>query len=404
MTPRIKSSHQAQDWPHQPEPLQSPHSGYHWETHQASFFEGWYYRITLPVENCSFAFMYSIQDPAGGSPHSGGAAQVFGPNDSYLYRSFPNVQTFWAWPDRLGFGHWGRPRPAANHQPQPQPTDFLAKATPSDWSAPDQPGFSAPIALPAPWFDRYIDEGYQVTATQHQGKLLDPRTGHLTHWHFSLQPHYGWGTPGKRQHSTAGWLSSLPIFEPGWQILMAHGLATGWIEQGGDRYEFHNAPAYGEKNWGRAFPRQWFWLQCNCFEREPDLTVTAAAGRRQVLWWEETVGMVGIHYQQRFYEFVPWNAVVEWLVHPWGDWSVRAQNDLYAVELTAHCDRPPTPILAPTAQGLQFVCQDTLNGFLRLHLWERFSHRTILKTDSHLAGLETGGDFTAGVWKSTKTA
>jgi len=26
----------------------------------------------------------------------------------------------------------------------------------------------------------------------------------------------------------------LPIFEPGWQILMAHGLATGWIEWNGN--------------------------------------------------------------------------------------------------------------------------------------------------------------------------
>jgi len=51
---------------------------------------------------------------------------------------------------------------------------------------------------------------------------------------------------------------------------MAHGLATGWIEWNGKRYEFTNAPAYSEKKLG-AFPQKWFWLNCNSFDGEPDL-------------------------------------------------------------------------------------------------------------------------------------
>ena len=81
---------------------------------------------------------------------------------------------------------------------------------------------------------------------------------------------------------------------------MAHGLATGYIDWGGRRYEFTDAPFYAEKNWrapkkrvlvhaavarfdgaafnarrGGAFPRKWFWAQCNAFEGEPDLAVRA---------------------------------------------------------------------------------------------------------------------------------
>ena len=82
---------------------------------------------------------------------------------------------------------------------------------------------------------------------------------------------------------------------------MAHGLATGHIDWGGRRYAFADAPFYAEKNWrvrkgvafaceskghaltalllfhasrrGGAFPRKWFWAQCNAFEGEPDLAV-----------------------------------------------------------------------------------------------------------------------------------
>ena len=41
-----------------------------------------------------------------------------------------------------------------------------------------------------------------------------------------------------------GWLAALPVFEPHWQVVMAHGLASGWIEWGGKRYEFTDAAHY----------------------------------------------------------------------------------------------------------------------------------------------------------------
>ncbi|MGA7937318.1 MAG: tocopherol cyclase family protein, partial [Kovacikia sp.] len=86
--------------------LLPPHSGYHWDRSSRRFFEGWYYRVTLPDCGQTFAFMYSIEDPVGGKPHSGGAAQILGPNDEYLCRTFPDVRTFWAWRQALGLGHW----------------------------------------------------------------------------------------------------------------------------------------------------------------------------------------------------------------------------------------------------------------------------------------------------------
>ena len=42
--------------------------------------------------------------------------------------------------------------------------------------------------------------------------------------------------------SPAGWLTSLPLLEPHYQILFAHALATGYIECDGKRTEFIDAP------------------------------------------------------------------------------------------------------------------------------------------------------------------
>ena len=355
--------------------LQTPHRGYHGDSTPQRFFEGWYYRVTLPELAQTIAFMYSIDDPIckaiptvpeksgiGNQPQSGGAVQVLGINDGYSWRTFPEVDKFWADSHRLALGHWGRGK-----------------------------ALGKPRYLDPQEFTQRVIEGYQATATLNQGQFFDPSTETWLRWCYEITPIYGWGNPQQSQQSTAGWLSSWQIFEPGWQILMAHGWATGWIEWSGQRYEFTKAPAYGEKNWGRSFPQKWFWLNCNSFLDTPDLALTAGGGRRGVLWWQESVAMIGIHTQGKFYEFAPWNSQVTWEISPWGFWHMTGENSTYRVELTGTTDLPGTLLRAPTEQGLIFCCRDTMQGNLTLELKESKNNKTILKAKSSLCGLEVGG-------------
>jgi tocopherol cyclase len=332
--------------------LQTPHSGYHWDGSTRRFFEGWYFRVTLPEIEQSFAFMYSIDDPAGGQPQSGGAAQILGPDETYFCRTFPDVRQFWAWRRALELGHW-----------------------------------------------RQGPEGYQATATHHQGRLRDPASGEVVAWQYETTPVYGWGRPDRPQRATAGWLSYLPIFEPGWQILMAHGLATGWVTWQGQRYEFQQAPAYAEKNWGGAFPTKWFWLQCNAFTAEPDLALTAAAGIRQVLNRTEEIGLIGIHHRGQFYPFLSSETPLTWHVHPWGCWRMSAQTERYRLTLTGTAADQGNWVRVPTQSGLQFLCRDTTHGKLHLQLWNRQQPQIpLIDAYSDLAGLEVGGPPWAQAW------
>ncbi len=168
------------------------------------------------------------------------------------------------------------------------------------------------------------------------------------------------------------------------------------------RYEFTNAPAYSEKNWGGAFPQKWFWLNCNVFDGEPDLALTAGGGKRGVLWWVESVAMIGIHHRDKFYEFVPWNSEVHWEIHPWGTWRMWARNAAYEVEIVGTTTHPGTPLRAPTADGLIFACRDTMQGHLTLELRARQGNQSkiILQAQSHLCGLEVGGEPWDKVWVS----
>lgn len=343
-----------------------PHSNYHWDYRTIRFFEGWYFRITLPELNDNFAFMYSIEDPIGGQPNSGGAVQILGLKDHYFWRTFPDTKTFWADSHQLALGHWQNA--PINLRPQ--------------------------LLSPQIFFQK-ITEGYQVTTTLNQGSIHNPATGETCKWHYQTRPIYGWGIPSK---PTANWLSFLPIYDPGWQILLAHGLSTGWIEWRGKRYEFTDAPAYSEKNWGKSFPQQWFWLNCNAFNEESDLALTAGGGVREIFNHTEEVALIGIHCRNRFYEFVPWNSEIHWQISPWGSWEMQAQNEKgFSVTLSGKTDLAGQPLRAPTHRGLEFCCKDTLRGNINLQLFSP-QKDPIIQATSNLCGLEVGGKYWKDVW------
>jgi tocopherol cyclase len=114
----------------------------------------------------------------------------------------------------------------------------------------------------------------------------------------------------------------------------------------------------------------------------------------------ESVGLIGVHYQGRLYEFAPWNSDVSWFVTPWGEWSMQAHNHSYAIEVQASCDRPGTPLRAPTQNGLIYVCKDTMQGRVTVTLKRYHQHGStlILKAYSHLCGLEIGGSPWQTAW------
>lgn len=379
--------------------LRTPHSGYHFDGTARKFFEGWYFKVSIPEKRQSFCFMYSVENPAFpkelttlelaqyGPRFTGVGAQILGAGDKYICQYTPQSHNFWGSRNELMLGN-----------------TFAAKQN----SKPPNK------EVPPKEFNDKVFEGFQVTPLWNQGFICDDgrsdyvETVKTARWEYSTRPVYGWGDVGSTQKSTAGWLAAFPVFEPHWQICMAGGLSTGWIEWDGERIEFENAPSYSEKNWGGAFPRKWFWAQCNVFEgASGEIALTAAGGLRQIPGLTETfenAALIGIHYGGKFYEFVPWNGVVSWEVATWGYWFMSADNGNYVVELEATTEDQGTTLRAPTSEaGLSQACKDTCFGILKLKLWERrydgSKGKIILDVTSDMAALEVGGGPWFNTWK-----
>jgi len=254
-------------------PQQTPHSGRHFmPTHPAysrqltkrrRFTEGWYYRLTIPDEEVSFAFIISIEDP--GIPSSDiklACIQVIGPNNEYLVQANHDDTRFWAWKHQQALGYTF----------EYHTNDVDVTTTAMD---PDQ-------------WRRTVKSGFQVLPTRLQGKidghdgtkggvLSEQGVSGECDFDFTFTPLVGWGDANKSQKSTAGWLASFSVFEPHWQVTLADARATGSVTWKNTTYEFNEVPFYAEKNWGAALPTKWYWTQCNsfhgyCDNEEPQLS------------------------------------------------------------------------------------------------------------------------------------
>ncbi|KAJ0030796.1 hypothetical protein Pint_12818 [Pistacia integerrima] len=151
-------------------------------------------------------------------------------------------------------------------------------------------------------------------------------------------------------------------------------------------------------------------VQCNVFEgASGEVALTAAGGLRQLPGLSDTfenAALIGVHYDGIFYEFVPWNGVVNWEIAPWGYWFMAAENETHMVELTATTKDPGTTLRAPTSEsGLAPACKDTCFGELRLRLWERryggSKGKMILDVTSDMAAVEVGGGPWFNTWTGT---
>eukprot|EP00882_Tetradesmus_deserticola_P018828 GHRQ01020221.1.p1 GENE.GHRQ01020221.1~~GHRQ01020221.1.p1 ORF type:complete len:334 (+),score=10.49 GHRQ01020221.1:821-1822(+) len=95
----------------------TPHSGYHWDGLPRRFFEGWYFKVTIPENGQSFALIYSVEDPSNPkSPVGGVGVQVMGPDDGYICQFSRDTEPFWASRHSLELGATLAAKPTAAGQ------------------------------------------------------------------------------------------------------------------------------------------------------------------------------------------------------------------------------------------------------------------------------------------------
>jgi tocopherol cyclase len=204
-------------------PQQTPHAGRHfWPSHPAfkrhrfwkrrrrRFTEGWYYRLTLPEENVSFAFIISIEDPGTRSDLKLACIQVVGPQDTYLVQADRDDTKFWAFQHQQALGCTFD----YTSEDMEEETKLRTVLSPEEWKKGVQSGFQV---LPNHWMGQI--EGHDGSKG---GVLPGQGIPGTCEFDFTVEPLCGWGSREEgNQKSTGGWLASYNVFEPHWQVTLA---------------------------------------------------------------------------------------------------------------------------------------------------------------------------------------
>eukprot|EP00177_Eucheuma_denticulatum_P002657 GFKZ01004774.1.p1 GENE.GFKZ01004774.1~~GFKZ01004774.1.p1 ORF type:complete len:419 (-),score=27.23 GFKZ01004774.1:808-1950(-) len=352
-------------------PHPTPHSHSHFQRRRPPppFFEGWFLRLTLP-DHRSFAFMFSIEQQGPGT------LQLFDPADRlHIAHLGPVDQSrFYAHPSQFAIAHWAYANAAAGDVCLTRQSDF----------------------------DKLVLQGYQVGWNATHGRVCGGQQ-HIVQWAFEYQVNTGWGK-GRGGWSTATWLSRLPVFEPGYQVLIADGVVKdgGYVRVGDDLVCVDGARVYCEKNWGAGFPKRWWWVQCNMWHGVDALSLTTLGAVRKVAAWEEEVGLIAVHFGGDFYEFANWNCEsLHWEVEGWGSWKVwgRSANG-YTVELEARTEEQAVDVLGPSAKGMIYNVRDNARGSIRLTLRDPCGDAVLDGVQSTAAQVEVGGEKWTEPWKA----
>jgi hypothetical protein len=64
----------------------------------------------------------------------------------------------------------------------------------------------------------------------------------------------------------------------------------------------------------------------SCYKQTEDIPVQQPSIRTLVFCLQ-----IGIHYEGKFYEFVPWTGTVSWDIAPWGHWRISGENKNHLV-------------------------------------------------------------------------
>ena len=218
-----------------------------------------------------------------------------------------------------------------------------------------------------------------------------------------------WGAPKDQKNRwTMGWVTELIGPPLKWHVHHLKGEANGALiissPDGHDfRADFSGAPVHQEKNWGRAFPKRWVWLQSNVFEGRPDVAFVAAGGPIFGFNLSPEGYMVGLRWRDHFFNWRTQDGHVFKNVDFTVDherelavWTMQAESFRYRADIRATGRVSELiPIDVPTAEGLVFGAYEHLSAELTIDIYVRegLAWRLLDQVISSHTAVEAGGEL-----------
>ena len=189
-----------------------------------------------------------------------------------------------------------------------------------------------------------------------------------------------------------GWYAWVPFMECYHGVLSFDHALAGALERNGELISFDGGRGYLEKDWGRAFPSGYVWMQTNHFG-QPGTCLTASIAMIPWLRGEFRGFIVGVRSEGELHAFTTYNRARTTSLQLDDDhvrWSVRSRRG-WTLDLVAGRQRGGL-LHAPARTQMHRRVEETLDASVQVRLADP-TGRVVLDDTGHCAGLEVHGDL-----------
>ena len=188
-----------------------------------------------------------------------------------------------------------------------------------------------------------------------------------------------------------GWYAWAPFMQCYHGVVSLDHTLAGSLTYNDRILRFDGGRGYIEKDWGRAFPASWIWMQSNHFD-QPNLCVTASIAIIPWLWTSFAGFLVGVWHAGQLYRFTTYTgARIEQLEV--ADQHVRwvISDRRYRLEIDA-TRAAGAELLGPTHVDMGVRVAETLSAEITIRLTCANGKQVFAGTGRN-AGLEVCGDI-----------
>ena len=297
---------------------------------QASYFEGWYFKVLNAAGTRAYAFIPGIAMDAGGKAHA-----------------FVQVLD-------------GKLKTAAYHR------------------------FDSSEFHPAP--DRfYVEVGQNQFSSTSIRLNLEGVSGKL-----QFSGNVGWPKPFYSP-GIMGPFSFFPFLECYHGIVSMDHHINGILRINGEEIDMSGGRGYIEKDWGRSFPSAYMWMQCNHFE-QPGISLKASVARIPWLSSSFTGFISGLWLGDRLVQFTTYNGTrLRKCFADQQNVQVVLQNRQH--ELVVHVERDRATSLASPINGMmEGRIEESMTSKMNIQLTERRKGLLLYEGKGNHAAVEVAGN------------
>jgi tocopherol cyclase len=212
--------------------------------------------------------------------------------------------------------------------------------------------------------------------------------GDLTFDNLSLWP-VTWQSPG-----IMGWYAWVPGMECYHGVVSLDHEIKGNLRINGRKTDFSGGRGYIEKDWGKAMPKAWIWLQCNHFS-QPGISLTASIAIIPLGPLSFNGFIVGLLLNGTLYKFATYSgARVDWLDVNENEVDLRISD--HKKQFQIHANRVGGGFLkAPTVTHMDRRITETLSAEIdvELSVREKGVWQQVFEDRGQYAGLEVVGNL-----------